>query len=179
MRGHGPIHAEIARRLVGAAPAVESWLRNLYATPKSGLVAMESGARFLPDGLAEFISVRDEFCRTPSRDAAIRHIVHIIPAAAKGPTDAANGQGLCQRCNHARQAPGWTARHVLRRTEEAPPAADPNRSAPPGGAKHAHAPTAGSDAWSDAVATWLGDRHEVVITTPTGHHHLSAASSQG
>ncbi len=177
VHGHGPIPAEIARRLVVAAPAVESWVRKLYATPKGGLVAMESGSRFFPDGLAEFISLRDEFCRTPYCDAAIRHIDHIIPAADDGPTDAANGQGLCERCNHARQAPGWTARRFLRRIEDAPTAADPDRSAPPGGDEHGHPPTARSDTWGDAMGTWLGDPHEVVITTPTGHHHLSAASS--
>ena len=27
-----------------------------------------------------------------------------------GSTAAENAQGLCERCNHAKQAPGWTAR---------------------------------------------------------------------
>ena len=29
-----------------------------------------------------------------------------------GPTTAVNGQGLCEACNHHKQAPGWTARHL-------------------------------------------------------------------
>ena len=30
--------------------------------------------------------------------------------AEGGSTDADNGQGLCEACNHAKQAPGWRAR---------------------------------------------------------------------
>ncbi|MGN6440817.1 MAG: hypothetical protein ACTHL6_02825, partial [Arthrobacter sp.] len=29
-----------------------------------------------------------------------------------GPTTAANGQGLCEACNHTKEAPGWTAKPV-------------------------------------------------------------------
>lgn len=32
--------------------------------------------------------------------------------ADDGPTDRDNAQGLCQRCNHAEQAPGWSARRA-------------------------------------------------------------------
>ncbi|WP_442860321.1 hypothetical protein [Arthrobacter sp. zg-Y40] len=30
-----------------------------------------------------------------------------------GPTTGDNGQGLCEACNHAKEAPGWSARTVL------------------------------------------------------------------
>jgi hypothetical protein len=30
--------------------------------------------------------------------------------ALRGPTSGHNGQGLCESCNHAKQAPGWHAR---------------------------------------------------------------------
>jgi hypothetical protein len=32
-----------------------------------------------------------------------------------GKTEADNGQGLCEACNYAKQAPGWRARQTRRR----------------------------------------------------------------
>ena len=32
------------------------------------------------------------------------------PPPTDGPTSGDNGQGLCEACNHAKQAPGWRAR---------------------------------------------------------------------
>ena len=37
----------------------------------------------------------------------MRHLDHVLPHAEGGETSLANGQGLCARCNHAKQAPGW------------------------------------------------------------------------
>ncbi|WP_189670738.1 HNH endonuclease, partial [Promicromonospora soli] len=37
----------------------------------------------------------------------VRHIDHVTPFAEGGETSLGNGQGLCVRCNHAKQAPGW------------------------------------------------------------------------
>ncbi len=62
-------------------------LRRLYAHPTSGaLVAMESRARLFPRGLAAFIELRDQRCRTPYCDAPIRHRDHARPWAG-GRTD--------------------------------------------------------------------------------------------
>jgi hypothetical protein len=83
-------------------------LRRLYRHPKSGqLVAMESRSRFFPKGLAGFIGVRDRTCRTPYCDAPIRHRDHATPRNRDGATGVANGSGECERCNYAREAPGW------------------------------------------------------------------------
>ena len=112
--GNGPVPAEVARRLVGASPRLASWVRRLYESPAGGLVAMDSHERLFPKGLAQFITIRDDLCRTPYCDAQIRHIDHVIPYAEEGPTSEANGQGLCERCNHAKQAPGWKARTIFR-----------------------------------------------------------------
>jgi hypothetical protein len=71
---------------------------------------MESIAREFPAGLARFIELRDQTCRTPYCDAPIRHRDHAHDNATGGPTTAINGQGLCEQCNHTKQAPGWTAR---------------------------------------------------------------------
>ncbi|HET9127894.1 MAG TPA: HNH endonuclease, partial [Propionibacteriaceae bacterium] len=117
--GHGPIPADLARDLVVAAPPLRSWIKRLYQAPTGRLVAMESRRRLFPAGLAELITIRDQICRTPYCDAPIRHIDHIQPKADGGPTSAANGQGLCERCNHAKQAPGWTTRTMVKELDEA------------------------------------------------------------
>jgi hypothetical protein len=110
--GYGPIPAGIARALIQAAlddDQSRATLRKLYATPASGaLVAMESTSRIFPNGLARFIGLRDQRCRTPYCDAPIRHIDHATPNATDGPTSAVNGEGLCEACNYTKQAPGWT-----------------------------------------------------------------------
>ncbi|ROS30575.1 DUF222 domain-containing protein [Cellulomonas sp. PhB150] len=108
--GPAPVPAQIARELIAAGLDTHAtWLRRLYADPHRQLVAMSTKQRFHPDGLATFLRLRDQgICRTPYCGAPIRHIDHITPAADGGVTDATNSQGLCEACNHTKQAPGWT-----------------------------------------------------------------------
>jgi hypothetical protein len=110
--GYGPIPGELARELAArAAEDALAQLRRLYVTPATGaLVAADSTARRFPQSLAQLIRLRDQTCRTPWCDAPIRHVDHAQDAAANGPTSQANGQGLCEACNHAKQALGWRAR---------------------------------------------------------------------
>ena len=112
LAGYGPIPAAVARRLVTSAvddKRSRATLRRLYKHPRSGaLVAMESRARLFPRGLAKFIDLRDDTCRTPYCDAPIRHHDHATPHRRKGATSAVNGLGECERCNYAKEAPGWT-----------------------------------------------------------------------
>ncbi len=112
LEGYGPVPAELARRLVtDAAQGAKVWIRRLYADPGAGrLVAMESRRREFADGLAELLVTRDQFCRTPWCDAPIRHRDHVKPVEDGGGTTEANGQGLCEACNYAKQAAGWRAR---------------------------------------------------------------------
>ncbi len=132
--GHGPVPAELARALVLASPEAATSLRRIYVAPETGsLVAMESRARLFPAVLGGFIRLRDRTCRTPWCDAPIRHLDHPHDVARGGRTSAFNGQGLCERCNHAKQAIGWSA-----------------RSRP-------------------------GPRHQIELTTPTGHRYRSLA----
>ena len=109
--GYGPIPASVARGLVSAAVTDErsrATLRRLYRHPRTGaLVAMESRSRFFPRGLAGFIGLRDQLCRTPYCDAPIRHRDHAQPHHRGGPTSAANGLGECERCNYTKEAAGW------------------------------------------------------------------------
>ncbi len=110
--GYGPVPAAVVRELVSDTVADESakaTLRRLYRHPSSGqLVAMESKARIFPKGLATFIGLRDQTCRTPYCDAPIRHHDHATPARTGGKTSALNGLGSCAACNYAKEAPGWT-----------------------------------------------------------------------
>ncbi|MGA7054563.1 MAG: DUF222 domain-containing protein [Mycobacterium sp.] len=109
--GYGPIPAAVARAMVGHALAdrrSRATLRRLYAHPRTGaLVAMESRARLFPRGLATFIDLRDQRCRTPYCDAPIRHRDHAQPWAKGGQTTVENGLGSCERCNYAKEAAGW------------------------------------------------------------------------
>lgn len=123
--GHGPIPADLARELVAdhLDTGTRTWLRRLYAHPESGeLVAMDSRARLFRGQLREFLDLRDQFCRTPWCNARIRHRDHIIAVAGGGQTSGTDGQGLCEACNYAKQAPGWRAhprpspRHLVETT---------------------------------------------------------------
>ena len=109
--GYGPIPAAVARRLVDGAVTDDRsrcTLRRLYRHPRSSaLVAMESRSRRFPKGLADFIGMRDQTCRTPYCDAPIRHRDHAQPHHRGGPTTGLNGLGECERCNYAKESPGW------------------------------------------------------------------------
>ncbi|WP_143055231.1 HNH endonuclease, partial [Nocardioides luteus] len=108
VEGYGPVPAAWAREALADA---EVFVRRLFTDPAGQLVAMESRSRKAPDGLAELISTRDGgICRTVGCDAPIRNIDHIQRHADGGATSAENLQGLCERCNQAKEAVGWQAR---------------------------------------------------------------------
>ncbi|KMO84450.1 HNH endonuclease [Mycolicibacterium chubuense] len=112
IQNYGPVPAAVVRAIVRDAVVddnTKATLRRLYRHPTSGqLVAMESRARLFPKGLAAFIGLRDQTCRTPYCNAPIRHHDHATPHRLGGPTSARNGLGACQGCNIAKEAPGWT-----------------------------------------------------------------------
>ena len=111
LHGYGPIPATVARRLVDRSVADErsrATLRRLYRHAKTGsLVANESRSRCFPQGLAAFIGLRDQTCRTPYCDAPIRHRDHAQPRSRGGPTSAENGLGMCAGCNYTKESAGW------------------------------------------------------------------------
>jgi hypothetical protein len=115
--GYGPIPAEVAREVAKQAGEQGlARLRRLYRSPKTRqLVATDSRSRCFKGGLARFIRLRDQTCRTPWCDAPIRHTDHPEGVADEGATSRDNGQGLCEACNYAKEAPGWSVRVV--RTE--------------------------------------------------------------
>lgn len=110
IEGYGPVPAELIRDLATHPEAVAD-LRRLYARPDTGeLVAMDSRSRCFRGLLALMVHFRDQFCRTPWCDAPIRHVDHPEGVVEHGETSYVNSQGLCEACNHAKQAPGWRAR---------------------------------------------------------------------
>ncbi|WP_235734638.1 HNH endonuclease, partial [Nocardioides alcanivorans] len=121
----------------GTGVGTVGWIRRLYAHPTSGqLVAMDSGSRQVPVGLGDFITLRDQTCRTRYCDAPARHFDHIEPVEDGGGTTVENLQGLCEACNHAKQAPGWHQHAVTEddgthRVDTSTPAGQRYTSRPP------------------------------------------------
>ncbi len=108
--GYGVVPAGWARDLVRDTKA-DVFLRRLYTAPGSGqLLAADAKARLVTGALREVLIARDQRCRTPWCDAPIRHLDHVLAWGAGGETSQTNCQGDCEKCNYARQAPGWTAR---------------------------------------------------------------------
>jgi 5-methylcytosine-specific restriction endonuclease McrA len=143
--GYGALPAAFARTLVaswgsaGAAP----WVRRLFTTPDGrDLVTMDSRRRRFSGSLRHLIELRDQICRTPWCDAPIRHGDHVIPERRGGATSAANGQGLCEACNYAKEAPGWHCTTLRRGPSPDEPHAPPHtvRTTTPTG--HAYDSTA-------------------------------------
>lgn len=80
----------------------------------------------LTDELRDLESLK---CAIEARQARLglaldAHVDHITAHASGGPIAAANGQGLCEQCNHATQS-GWSpppsASPPLRRPDPLPP----------------------------------------------------------
>ena len=133
-------------------PRTEVWIRRLYTAPDTGaLVGMDSRARLVPKGLVRFIAARDQVCRMPWCGAPIRHYDHITPVREGGLTSADNIQGLCEACNQAKEAPGWTMT-----TEPAVP--------------RLNVAAEGRSATAARTRT-----HTVQLRTPTGHTYRSSA----
>ena len=138
--GYGSVPSALARNLIADAVADQrshATLRRLYATPATGaLVALESRARMFPKGLADFIGLRDQRCRTPYCGAPIRHRDHAKPHRKGGTTSAVNGLGLCERCNYVKESDGWivtstTAENGTHTAEFTTPTGSRHRSTAP------------------------------------------------
>lgn len=124
----GPLPAGLARDLLRASDgdlgaAEESlhqatvWLRRLYADPVTGVLTDQDSRRRLFAGpLRRFLVARDQVCRTPWCNAPIRHVDHVLPFARGGETTEENADGMCERCNYDKEAPGW--HHEVLETSE-------------------------------------------------------------
>ncbi|MEO6019618.1 MAG: HNH endonuclease signature motif containing protein, partial [Knoellia sp.] len=87
------------------------WLRRLFTDPTGrDLVALDSQRRRFEGGLRRFLELRDPTCRVPWCDAPAVQSDHTQPVHEGGATDAANGEGLCQRHNLVKELDGWNFR---------------------------------------------------------------------
>lgn len=135
--GYGPIPNGVARDLL-SDPDARVFVRRLYAHPDlNTLVSMES-ARILFEGqLRRLLFTRDGgICRTPGCTAPIRHGDHVRRRREGGTTTLDNGEGLCEACNYAREAPGWEHRVVT----EWPDGHEVEVTTPTGHTYRSHAP---------------------------------------
>jgi hypothetical protein len=131
VEGYGPVPAPLVRSWLRDTDA-DAWLRRLYTSPVDGsLVAMDSRCRLFRGRLRRLIVARDQVCRTPWCDAPIRHVDHPTRVADGGPTSAVNSQGLCEACNHAKEATGWQARASGGQVFTTTPTGHRYRSRPP------------------------------------------------
>jgi hypothetical protein len=126
---------------------------------------MDSHRRCFTPSQRRFVRLRDQTCRTPWCDAPIRHTDHVVAHVDGGPTAVRNAAGLCEGCNHAKEAPGWSAEPSPTDPSEIlitaptghqyvsrPP--DPPGAAPPGAAP----PSARED-----ELQWIGERLRLLL----------------
>jgi hypothetical protein len=82
------------------------WVRRLLTDPMDATVVTADTRRRRFDGpLRDFIITRDRRCRQPLCGARIRDVDHRREFTRGGPTDAANGDGYCERCHYLRDHP--------------------------------------------------------------------------
>ena len=113
--GYGPVPSATVRDWLRESldAGGKVWIRRLLTDPITGeATAIDSRARYFPLPVRRLILARDRYCRTPYCGAPIRHLDHASDYATGGTSTPDNGQGLCERCNQAKTAPGWTARAI-------------------------------------------------------------------
>ncbi len=108
--GFGPLPGPLAREAVLNSKG-RRWWRRLFTHPAGGsgvaVIGGDPHRRRFSGWLAQLIQLRDQTCRDPHCEAPIRHIDHVVPFRAGGPTTPANGRGVCARGNYVREMPGW------------------------------------------------------------------------
>ncbi|MDO5626893.1 MAG: HNH endonuclease, partial [Mobilicoccus sp.] len=83
--------------------------RRLFTAPDGTVQNIDTRRGQFTGALRRAIVYRDRICRTPWCGAPISQIDHVTRSADGGAESWDNGQGLCQMCNLAKEAPGWSA----------------------------------------------------------------------
>lgn len=104
--GYGPMPGRLAREIISTSQG-RKWWRRLFTGPTGQLVGGDPLRRRFDGWLAQLIMLRDQTCRDPFCDAAIRHLDHITQRRRGGTTTLENGRGVCARGNYVRELPGW------------------------------------------------------------------------
>ncbi len=129
--GHGSVPAPVARWWLREADEGSVWLRRLYTSPQGReLVAMDSRRRTFTGLLRRMLVLRDDVCTTPWCGAAIAHADHARPSREGGRTDYETGNGKCVRCNHVKEAPGWSTTTATTATTTRPSHDEPGPRQP-------------------------------------------------
>lgn len=105
LAGHGPIPAELVRRLAADA----AW-RRLVSDPLSGALLDASPHRYRPGRrLRRFLDLRDGGCTAPGCSVGARDCDadHVLPFADGGPTIRANLALASRRDHHLHTLCGW------------------------------------------------------------------------
>jgi hypothetical protein len=113
LTGHGPIPAELARRI--AFDPTGTWRR--LVTDQHGRLLDHGRSRYRPPAaLADHVRARDITCRFPTCNQAARRceLDHTLAWAAGGSTDPNHLHALCPRHHHLKHEAGW---HCTRRTD--------------------------------------------------------------
>jgi hypothetical protein len=117
--GHGPLPPDLVREMVSTSRG-RSWWRRLFTGPAGQLVGGDPHRRRFDGWLGKLIGLRDQTCRDPYCDAAIRHHDHVSGWASGGSTTLANGRGTCARGNYVREMPGWRVEVLDRGQQDRP-----------------------------------------------------------
>ncbi|MFE0026272.1 DUF222 domain-containing protein [Amycolatopsis sp. NPDC059021] len=107
LAGHGPVPAEVARRIVAGPDTV---LRRILTDPATGQVLDLGRTRYRPTAaLDEFVRVRDRECRQPGccRPAQAGELDHAVPWQHGGPTSSRSLAAYCGNHHHLKDEPGW------------------------------------------------------------------------
>ena len=103
--GYGPIPAALARET-----AADGVWRRLVTDPSSGTVLDYGRTTYHPPaGLADFVRVRDVYCRGPGcrRRAADAELDHAVPWSDGGTTSADNLNAFCTHTHRLKHHAGW------------------------------------------------------------------------
>ncbi|WP_433034742.1 DUF222 domain-containing protein [Actinomycetospora sp. CA-053990] len=115
LEGHGPIPAEMGRRLAGDPDA---WWRRLLTDPVTGTASHLDARRYRPPvPMQEFVRARDMTCaapgcRVPAARCDLDHVVpyeHGRPGGGGGPTRADKLKPECRRHHRLKTLSDWTA----------------------------------------------------------------------
>ncbi|MFC6357324.1 HNH endonuclease signature motif containing protein [Luethyella okanaganae] len=106
LAGYGPIDPDTARELAAHAP---SFIR-LLTHPETGVVLSVGRDRYtVPPDLRTWLQIRDETCRFPGCQRAVRHcdIDHTSAWRHEGPTAADNLAHLCRAHHRLKHQTTW------------------------------------------------------------------------
>ncbi len=110
LAGHGPIHAELARRL--ADDETGTW-RRLVTDPTTGDLLDYGRTTYRPPtNLRDYVLARDQRCVFPhcSRPACRGDIDHLVRWADGGTTSPENLAAVCERHHYLKDEHGWRLR---------------------------------------------------------------------